>query len=135
VHSQHDSVSRRVLIVEDETAFGDVVSELLVEEGFAVVRAGDGITAINMLAAQRLSPDLIVCDVMMPGIRGDHLAAEIRRRFRNRRLPLLLMSASGDPGVRLRDVAFVPKPFEVREFLSTIERLMAEPQTTAAAGS
>jgi CheY-like chemotaxis protein len=119
-------MARRILVVEDEPAFADVVSELLAEEGYAVVRARDGMTAINMLAAKRLQPDLIVCDVMMPGMRGERVAAEIRKRCPSLRLPIVLMSASADPGVKLRDVTFVSKPFDVREFLSTIEQMLTE---------
>jgi CheY-like chemotaxis protein len=114
----------RVLIVEDESAFADVVSEFLSDEGFSVVRARNGITALNMLNAGRLSPDVIVCDVMLPGLRGDRLAAQVRRRFPNRRLPIVLLSASTDPGVRLRDVWFMAKPFDFRDLLKMIERVL-----------
>ena len=121
----------RILIVEDEAALAEVVSELLIDEGYAVLRARDGITALNMLSAGQLSLDLIVCDVMLPGLRGDRLAREIRRRFPNRRLPILFVSASGDPRVRLRDVWFLPKPVDFRNLLKTIERLL-EPRLIGA---
>jgi CheY-like chemotaxis protein len=126
-------LERRILVVEDETAFADVVSDLLVEEGYAVVHAREAATALNMLASDHLAPDLIVCDVMMPGMRGDQLAVEVRRRFHNRRLPMVLMSASVDPAVTLRDVVFLSKPLEVRTFLATIQRLLSEPQRRGAA--
>jgi CheY-like chemotaxis protein len=120
-----------VLIVEDEAAFADVVGELLTDEGYAVVRARDGVTAVNMLTADCLSPDLIVCDVMLPGLRGDRLAAEVRRRFPTRRLPILLLSASADPRVRLRDVWFMAKPLDLKDFLMTVKRLV-EPRRRGA---
>jgi CheY-like chemotaxis protein len=118
-------MSPRILIVDDEPAFAEVLAELLVDEGYSVIRAQDGITALSMLSTQRLSPHLIVCDVMLPGLKGDRLAHEIRRRFPRRRLPILLMSASRDPQVSLRDVCFLPKPVDLRELLGTVEHMVS----------
>jgi len=126
--------SARVLIVEDENAFGDVVADLLAEEGYAVVRAHDGPNAINMLDAPQMSPDVVVCDVKMPGLRGDRFAAEVRRRFPRRRLPILLLSAQADPRVRLRDVWFMSKPVDIKDLLKTIACLV-EPLQGAVAHS
>jgi CheY-like chemotaxis protein len=123
----------RILLVDDERAFADVVAELLMDEGYSVVRAHDGLSAINMLASRRLSLDLILCDVMLPGIKGDRVASEVRRRFPRRRLPILLMSASADPQVRLRDVWFLGKPVELRDLLITVDRLVNEPGRNGAA--
>jgi CheY-like chemotaxis protein len=114
----------RILIVEDEPAFAEVLSELLVEEGYSVLHVRDGITAVNILAADRQRPDLIVCDVMLPGLRGDRLAAEVRKRFPRARLPILLMSASADPRLELRDVLFMPKPFDSADLLDCIDSML-----------
>ena len=114
----------RVLIVDDERTFSEIIGELLVDEGYSVVRAHDGVTALNMLASERLSPDLVLCDVMLPGLRGDRLAAEVRRRFPKRRLPIVLLSASPCPKVTVPDVWFLPKPIDFTELLETIERLV-----------
>src|SRR5215831_6605271 len=102
----------RILIVEDEPAFAEVLSELLIDEGYTVRHVRDGVTALNVIACQQPPPDLMMCDVMLPVLRGDRVAAEVRRRFARLRLPIVLMSASADPRVQLRDVEFVPKPFE-----------------------
>jgi CheY-like chemotaxis protein len=114
----------RVLIVDDERTFSEIIGELLVDEGYSVVRAHDGVTALNMLASKRLSLDLVLCDVMLPGLRGDRLAAEVRRRFPKRRLPIVLVSASPSPKVTVPDVWFLPKPIDFKELLETIERLV-----------
>ena len=120
----------RVLIVEDEKTFAEIIGELLADEGYAVVRAHDGVTALNMLASGRLPPDVLVCDVMLPGLRGDRLAAEVRRRFPRRRLPIVLLSASPDPQVDVPDVWFLPKPIDFKELLDTLERLVEAAQRT-----
>jgi CheY-like chemotaxis protein len=131
-------MGRRILIVEDEPAFAEVLTELLVDEGYSVVHMRDGISALNLLSGSPVRRlDMVVCDVMLPGLRGDRFAAEVRARFPNRRLPILLMSASADPHVTLRDVSFMPKPFDSGDLLAHIERALAPSsvQSDAAAAS
>jgi CheY-like chemotaxis protein len=122
----------RVLIVDDEKTFAEIVGELLADEGYAVVRAHDGVTALNMVASNHLRPDVVLCDVMLPGLRGDRFVAEVRRRLPHRRLPIVLLSASADPRVRARDVWFLSKPIDFAELLETIERAV-EPASRARA--
>ena len=114
----------RVLIVDDERSFAEIIGELLADEGYAVVRAHDGITALNMVASERMPLDLILCDVMLPGLRGDRLALEVRRRFPHRRLPIVLLSASADPGLHTRYVTFLANPVDFKELLKTMERML-----------
>jgi CheY-like chemotaxis protein len=122
----------RILIVEDEPTFADVLAELLRDEGYSVVQVRDGFTALNMLSGQRVRADLLVCDVMLPGLRGDRLAAEVRTRFPHQRLPILLLSASADPHVALPEVEFMPKPFETAELLHRIGSMLIPTAHTGA---
>ena len=117
---------RRILIVEDEPAFAEVLAELLQDEGYSVVHVREGLSALNMLGSHHRAPypDLIICDVMLPLLRGDRVAAEIRKRFPHRKLPILLMSASADPRVALPNVEFMAKPFETGELLSRIDGML-----------
>src|SRR5262249_52456035 len=91
------------------------------EEGYTVLRAADGISAVSMLTPEPLAPDVIMCDVMLPRMSGDRVAREIRRLFPARRLPIILMSASDDPRVGLRDGRFVSKPIEFADLLALVE--------------
>jgi len=77
-------------------------------------------------------PDLVICDVMLPVLRGDRFAREVRQRFPRRNLPILLMSASADPRVPLPKVEFMAKPFETGELLSRISDLLAPARTVPA---
>jgi DNA-binding response OmpR family regulator len=61
---------------------------------------------------------------MLPMLRGDRVAAEVRRRFPRQRLPIVLMSASVDPRVELRDVEFMAKPFETVDLLRRLATLL-----------
>jgi CheY-like chemotaxis protein len=124
-----------ILIVEDEPAFAEVLAELLIDEGYSVRHVRDGVTALNLLASLKRSPDLIMCDVMLPLLRGDRVAAEVRRRYPRLRLPIVLMSASADPRVDLRDTCFVAKPFETAELLSRLSVMLEPPKRGVVAAS
>ena len=121
----------RALIVDDEKAFADILAELLEDEGYVVLRARDGVSAIQLLAASGSSIDLMLCDVMLPGMRGDQVAAEVRRLFPGRRLPIILLSASADPRITLRDVWFLCKPLEISQLMSLLEDLVPRGQSAA----
>lgn len=104
-----------VLVVDDERYIVDLLTELLEDEGYEVLRAGDGQAALDVLA--RHQPDLVVADVMMPRIDGVRLLALIREHHKD--LPVILMSAAMTP--RVDDVPFLPKPFDVDDLLALIE--------------
>jgi CheY-like chemotaxis protein len=123
-----ERMRRHILIVEDEPAFAEVLAELLADEGYAVLHVREGVSALNVLAGPARPPDLIVCDVMLPGIRGDQFAAEIRKRYPRARLPILLMSASADPRVELPDLVFMPKPFDSADLMRCIAAMIREPE-------
>ncbi len=104
-----------VLVVDDERYIVDLLTELLEDEGYEVLRAGDGQAALDVL--DRHLPDLVVTDVMMPRIDGVRLLAIIREHHKD--LPVILMSAAMAP--RMDDVPFLPKPFDVEDLLALIE--------------
>ncbi len=127
---------RRILLVEDELAFAEVLAEFLAEEGYSVLHARDGISALNLLASSHArQPDLILCDVMLPALRGDRLAREIRARFPTKALPIVLMSASADPHLDLADVSFIAKPFDSDELLRRINSMLTAPRRSAIVSS
>jgi CheY-like chemotaxis protein len=109
---------KSILIVDDERIICDLLAELLEDEGYRVVRAYDGVS--GLAAAEKRRPDLILTDVMMPGIDGVTLI----RRLRDRgvRAPAVLMSAVY-ADVDLPHVRFVPKPFDVDDILDVVDRL------------
>jgi DNA-binding response OmpR family regulator len=114
----------RVLVVDDEKAYADVLAEFLADEGFSVSRAYDGLTALQMLQSTQFSPDAVICDVMLPGLRGDRLASEVRRLIPHRKLPIILMSASDDPRVNLRDVSFLNKPVDCGVLVDRLDQVI-----------
>ncbi len=104
-----------VLVVDDERYIVDLLSDLLEDEGYEVLRAADGQAALDVL--DRRQPDLVVADVMMPRIDGVRLLSIIREHHKN--LPVILMSAAVTP--RMGDVPFLSKPFDIDDLLALVE--------------
>jgi CheY-like chemotaxis protein len=103
-----------ILIVDDEPAIVDLLSQLLEDEGYRVVSAGDGQAAWE--TARELRPDLVIADVMMP--RMDGLALVDRLANGSRPVPVILMSAAVES--RRQGVPFIAKPFDLGELLDLV---------------
>ena len=112
----------RVLVVDDERDFTDLLATFLEEEGYDVDRAYDGEQALQILQADEL-PDLVLSDVMLPKMGGPELLALARRQFPPGRLPFVLLSAGPDPGVREACVCFMAKPLDLDQLLDRVAML------------
>jgi len=109
-----------VLVVDDEPQIVDVLTLLLEDEGFQVLCAYDGAEAWRMADTYR--PDVIISDVMMPGLTGIELAKKIKRSHNGTAPPVILMSAVSDI-VTLSGVRFLPKPFDIDQILDLVTEL------------
>ncbi|MEV0115246.1 response regulator transcription factor, partial [Streptomyces sp. NPDC050844] len=122
----------RVLVVDDDVTVAEVVSGYLERAGYAVDRAEDGHTALERDAARR--PDLVVLDLMLPGIDG----LEVCRRLRARGpVPVIMLTARGDEDDRILGLEigaddYVTKPFSPRELVLRVESVLR--RTGSAAG-
>jgi len=106
----------RVLVVDDEIDVQEVVGDLLTEDGYDVDTVGSPNAAMD--AVVRRSYDVVLCDVRLPGCRGEALAAEmIRRRPRLANRIILLTGDGVDPRETL---PVVPKPFSLDAIRSAI---------------
>jgi CheY-like chemotaxis protein len=105
----------RILIVDDDPAIRTVCSINLQFEGFVVLEAADGRRAIEL--ARSDEPDLVITDVMMPGLDGFQLAEALHRDERTRQIPVIFLSGEIDAANEvlahgLGALAFLPKPFD-----------------------
>jgi DNA-binding response OmpR family regulator len=124
----------KILVVEDEKQIADMISFKLSNAGHKVVRAPDGEQA--MIVATRELPDLILLDVMMPGLGG----VEVLRRLKNdpvlRTVPVIMVSAKGHErdvlsGLRGGAIDYIVKPFSLKELSARVElALRKEPPAT-----
>jgi two-component system, OmpR family, response regulator ResD len=117
---------RTVLVVDDEPTIAEVVARYLVRAGYETRTTGDGLEALRLAAEER--PDLIVLDVMLPGLGG----IEVLRRLGaagGPRTPVILLTAKGeqdDKLVGLRSGAddYVVKPFSPKELVARVDAVL-----------
>ena len=114
-----------VLVVEDEATLAEVLSDNLEHEGYAVTVAHDGEDGYRLWS--RGAPDLVVLDVMLPGMSGIALCR--RRRDEGDHTPVLFLSARGRPEDRVEGLAaggddYLGKPFHLQEFLLRIKAML-----------
>ena len=117
---------RRVLIVDDEPNIVLSLEFLLRQQGYEVSVARDGEEA---LAAAETRPDLVVLDVMLPGLDGFEVCRRLRERPELGGLKILLLTARGRDVDRVRGLeegadAYVSKPFSTRELMKRVAELL-----------
>lgn len=120
-------MSTRILIVEDEEALTLLLRYNLEAEGFEVDAVARGDEADIRLREQ--VPDLVLLDWMMPGLSGIELCRRIRARRETERLPVIMLTARGEEGDRVRGLAtgaddYIVKPFSVPELLARVRALL-----------
>lgn len=126
----------RALIVEDEPHIRELLRLHLEIEGLAVTECADGRAALEAVATQRF--DVIVLDVMLPGVDGLTVCAAVRRSVHNVAAPVLMLTArreEADTVLGLESGAddYLTKPFGIREFVARIRALLRRPARQAAA--
>jgi DNA-binding response OmpR family regulator len=126
--------SARVLVVDDDPTVAEVVAAYLDRAGHVVDRAGDGPSALARLAAHR--PDLVVLDLMLPGMDG----IEVCRRMRaGGPVPVIMLTARGDEEDRILGLEvgaddYVTKPFSPRELVLRVESVLRRSRPPATPG-
>ncbi|MDI4631778.1 response regulator transcription factor [Pelomonas sp. V22] len=125
-------MSTKLLLIDDDARLTAMVGDYLSHAGFEVAVAGS-LTA-GRAALQESLPDLLVLDLMLPDGDGLDFCRELRANQRLKRLPVLMLSARGEPmdrilGLELGADDYLPKPFEPRELQARIKALLrrAEP--------
>ena len=113
-----------MLVVDDEPTVREIVGQYLTRDGFRVVTAGDGREVMELVELE--SPDLVVLDMMLPGIGGLELCRSIRAR---RAIPVILLTARGEEtdrivGLELGADDYVTKPFSPRELAARVRAVL-----------
>ena len=118
---------KKVLVVDDEKDIVDLITYNLEKEGFVVIKSYDGESALELVKAKR--PDLVILDLMLPGIRGLEVCKLIRKSPETEALPIIVLTAKGDQadkvlGLEMGADDYVTKPFNVRELIARIRAVL-----------
>jgi DNA-binding response OmpR family regulator len=120
-------MQKRILIIDDDEDILEVLSLILQNEGYQVILANDETAAGNLLA---INPDLVLLDLRLAGSQkgGAEICAEIKSAGHLRHLPVVLISAEENVHHIAQECganAYVQKPFDIRELLTQVSRLVA----------
>jgi DNA-binding response OmpR family regulator len=114
----------RILVVEDDATVAEVVARYLTREGYAVDRVADGGVALARL--QQSTPDLIVLDLMLPGVDGREVCRRVRAVSD---VPIIMLTALGETGDRIAGLEigaddYLAKPFSPRELVARVKNVL-----------
>ena len=114
----------QILIVEDDEEIARLVQDLLIREGFRTVVAGDSEAMQAVMA--RFNPDLIILDLMLPGVDGLSICRDLRKRTD---LPILMLTAKSEDidrvlGLEMGADDYLTKPFNPRELLARVRAIL-----------
>lgn len=126
----------RLLVIEDELPMRTALVETLKAEGYRVMSAADGIAGLELACTETF--DLVLLDVMMPGLDGFAVCKEMRKRGRD--VPVLMLTAKGRVDDRVEGLDcgaddYLVKPFSLRELLARVRALTRRKQRDAALGN
>jgi DNA-binding response OmpR family regulator len=122
-------MKRDILIVDDEIGALTLIGIMLERGGFNVLKARDANSALSVL--EENNPDLIILDVMMPGMDGIELCQVIRKRDATIKTPVLILSARGDAESIIRGIEagandYLPKPILHHDLVSKVRSMLGQ---------
>lgn len=128
---------KKVLVVEDERDLAELLAYNLEKEGYQALVTGTGVEGLE--TARRELPDLILLDLMLPGMMGTEVCSALRHSDKTRGIPVLMLTARGDEidrvvGFEMGADDYIVKPFSMRELMLRIRAILRrssqEPDTT-----
>jgi two-component system phosphate regulon response regulator PhoB len=126
-----------ILVVEDEQDLQDLLNYNLSREGFAVTATDSGEQALKIAAKQM--PDLIVLDLMLPGIDGLEVCRTLKSDPATAKLPIVMLTAKGEEtdvvvGLEMGADDYITKPFSPRVLIARLKAVLRRPQTGSDSG-
>jgi DNA-binding response OmpR family regulator len=118
-----------ILVVDDERSINELIAVTLKQEGYEVSQAPDGKAAVRM--AHELKPDLILLDMMMPGMTGIDVARTLHASPGTIHIPIIFVTALSEPRERVEGLAipqavdYVCKPFELQELVIRVRNALS----------
>ena len=118
---------KKILVIEDDANIRESLVELLEMKSYTLLSADNGTDGLKL--AQEQTPDLILCDVMMPGMNGYEVVEAIRKDSRLAKLPFIFLSAKAmdsdvEYGKNLGANSYLTKPFRAQDLFSVVDDLL-----------
>ena len=119
--------SEKILVVDDEDHIVELISYNLINSGYSVLIANNGIDAVRI--AKEDNPNLILLDLMIPGLDGYDVCKAIRSDVNTKNISIIMLSAKGEEldkilGLELGADDYITKPFSIRELLARIKAIL-----------
>ncbi|OGO25022.1 MAG: hypothetical protein A2144_14940 [Chloroflexi bacterium RBG_16_50_9] len=126
-------MDKKILIIEDDPATLRLVDYSLRHEGYEVVKASNGLEGIRKVQSE--APDLVILDVMLPGLDGFEICHRLRAEPMTAQLPILMFSAKAqeidkNTGAKVGADDYLTKPADPAEITSRVARLLAQKKGT-----
>lgn len=120
-------MDKTVLIVDDEIHIQELIKFNLTKNGFDVITCGDGLEALKIVENEK--PDIILLDLMLPGMDGLEVCKKIRRTPGIEDIPIIMITAKGEEldkilGLELGADDYITKPFSVRELVARVKVML-----------
>ena len=117
----------KIMVVDDDIQSLELIEAMLVPNGYQVVTANDGSKAVAAISVNK--PDLILLDIMMPGLDGYSTLSKIKENKTISNIPVVMLTSVGfnlnkELALRLGAVGYITKPVDLAELLKTISRLL-----------
>lgn len=122
-------MAKKILVIEDDPATSRLVDYSLKHEGYQVLSASNGLEGIRK--ARNEAPDLVILDVMLPGMDGFEICHRLRAEAATAKIPILMFSAKAqeidkDTGLKVGADEYLPKPAAPAEIVSRVEKLLVK---------
>ena len=120
-------LKKKILVIDDTEFMTKLISDTLTEAGYVVVTASDGYQGLEKVGTEK--PDLVILDIVMPGIDGFEVCRILREDDRNNLMPIIMLTAQEDEddkltGLELGADDYIIKPFNHRELLSRVRNTL-----------
>ena len=118
-------MKKKVLVIDDEADIREIVRLYLTDEGCAVIEASNGQEGI--LKAQTEQPDLIILDIMLPGINGFEVAKHLKDDPNTQHIPIIILSVlAQDSQYRQGILDYISKPFRPEDLVATVRKIFSK---------
>jgi len=121
-------MNKNIMVVDDEPDILTSIEQMLEINGYSVISASDGKECLQKLSKLTINPDLILLDIMMPGISGWDVAAEIKGNPQWKSIPIIFLTARGDTmsmGMgEMTSEDYIVKPFDINNLINRIQKIL-----------